>query len=455
MEDSRRPMTPPPGGRPAHGPGPDWFQPTPVDQGRDDQGFAALGGDLFGGDDRRPNGTAPPANGNGLANGNGRHWRADDATEVFPVVLDDWGRIGTAGEPATERPGRHGADRDRPAFRADPEPAGDRDDKPAPKAAARRKLPFWVELPILLLVALALTFVIQTFVARVYVIPSGSMETTLNGNNGTGDRILVDKIVYNFHGPQPGDVVVFKGPDGWDQTEFFVSASSNPVVHWLHQLASSVGAAKPDEYDLVKRVIAVGGQTVQCCDARNRILVNGKPLTEPYVYWQPDRGGPNTQLRFGPITVPQGYLWVMGDNRNNSNDSRYQNGGGVHGVVPVGNVIGKARTIIWPASRWRGIGDDNPQTMALASAPGWFGAVPSGAGALAAFPTLWLGRRGARRLGRARPGRARQDRGRLAGLRVGRGRLCGLRLGGQGQGGRQLNGWRLGGWRPGRRRGPR
>jgi len=271
-------------------------------------------------------------------------------------------------------------------------------DEPAdeePAARTRRRLPFWVELPILVVVALLLTFTIQTFVARVYVIPSGSMELTLNGNNGSGDRILVDKVVYDFHSPRPGDVIVFKGPPGWDQTEFYVDSSSNPVTHWLHQLASSIGLAKPDEYDLVKRVIAVGGQTVACCDAQHRILVNNKPLDEPYLYWEPGRGGPAQQKLFGPVKIPPGYLWVQGDNRNDSDDSRYQNGGGIHGIVPVANVIGKARTIIWPPSRWRGIGDHDPQTMAVASAaPSWFGSVPqTGVGVLASLPTLWLGRR--------------------------------------------------------------
>lgn len=257
----------------------------------------------------------------------------------------------------------------------------------------RRKLPFWIELPVLAVVALLFTFVIQEFVARVYVIPSGSMELTLNGNNGTGDRILVDKVVYDFHGPHPGDVVVFKGPPGWDQTEFFPDTTTNPVVRWLRSLAADVGVAKPDEYDLVKRVIAVGGQTVSCCDAQNRTMVDGKPLSEPYIYWQPGRPPPSEQKHFGPITVPQGYLWVEGDNRNNSDDSRYQNGGGIHGIVPVANVIGKARSIIWPPSRWNGVTDHDPQTVAEGQ-PSWPGQLATtGVGALATLPTLWLGRR--------------------------------------------------------------
>jgi signal peptidase I len=299
----------------------------------------------------------------------------------------------TARPPATEKIDTNDIDPPDDDLGTDEDPSPK---KPPPKT--RRKLPFWVELPILVVVALVLTFVIQTFVARVYVIPSGSMELTLNGNNGTGDRILVDKVVYDFHGPRPGDVVVFKGPPGWDQTEYYVNSSGNPVTHWLHQIASSIGIAKPDEYDLVKRVVAVGGQTVACCDAQNHILVNGKALDEPYVYWEPDRGGAAQQLRFGPITVPNGDLWVMGDNRNNSDDSRYQNGGGIHGVVPVANVIGKARTIIWPPSRWRGIGDHDPQVIA-APAPRWFDSVPAtGVGVLVSLPTLWFGRRFGARL---------------------------------------------------------
>jgi signal peptidase I len=281
----------------------------------------------------------------------------------------------------------HALDEEEDEAEAEPEPARN--------GRKRRKLPFWVELPALVVVALVFTFLVQSFVARVYVIPSGSMEMTLIGNNGTGDRILVDKVVYDFHSPRPGDVVVFKGPPGWDQTEFYVDTTTNPVVKWLRQLAADVGIAKPNEYDLVKRVIAVGGQTIMCCDAQNRVVVDGKPLDEPYIYWQPGRPGPADQLRFGPIKIPQGYLWVEGDNRSNSNDSRYQNGGGIKGVVPVANVIGKARTIIWPPSRWQGIGDHNPDPATIAAGePTWGQPGPgTGVGVLASLPTLWFSRR--------------------------------------------------------------
>jgi len=277
------------------------------------------------------------------------------------------------------------------------EPEDTSETEPTKPAKPKKKGSFWKELPILIGIALVLTFLIQTFVARVYVIPSGSMEQTLNGCPGcTGDRILVDRITYDFSSPSPGDVVVFQGPPGWDQSEFSVTGSSNVVIRWLREFGSSIGIGSPPEYDLVKRVIGVGGQTISCCDSRNRVVVDGKPLNEPYIYWEP--GTPPVQRAFGPVTIPQGDIWVMGDNRNDSLDSRYQNGGGIHGVVPAKNVIGIARVIIWPPSRWRGVGEIDPHNLPGAlSAPIWPGAtsgiMPLGVGTLAAFPTLWLGKR--------------------------------------------------------------
>jgi signal peptidase I len=224
----------------------------------------------------------------------------------------------------------------------------------------RRQRSFWKELPILLAVALVLTILIQSFVAKVFMIPSSSMEATLHGCPGcTGDRILVDRIVYDFTEPSPGDVVVFKGPPAWTQNEIPPQESSNVFVRALRELGSLVGFAPPDEHDFVKRVIAVGGQTVKCCDDRNRVLVDGKPLNEPYLHWVDLTN--QTQASFGPVVVPPGTVWVMGDNRNNSLDSRFQGGGGVNGVVPVSDIIGKARVIVLPPGRWGGVTDYNPQ----------------------------------------------------------------------------------------------
>jgi signal peptidase I len=284
--------------------------------------------------------------------------------------------------------------------------AEDEPERPAPgngeKAKRRhrkqkKQRSFWVELPILIVVALVLAFVFQHFFARVYTIPSGSMESTLHGCTGCyGDKVLVDKITYDFTDPSPGDVVVFKGPDPWVEHEAPEEESGNAVARFFQNIGSVFGLAPPDERDFVKRIIAVGGQTVQCCDAQNRVVVDGKALNEPYIHWEDP--GDTVQAPFDPVKVPDGYLWVMGDNRNDSSDSRVQGGGGLRGAVPVANVIGKARFIVLPPSRWGGVSDTNPQEGAQAvaqglSAPNWQEGVPLGFGAVAAWPAIALSRR--------------------------------------------------------------
>ena len=255
-----------------------------------------------------------------------------------------------------------------------------------------RKQPLWKELLILAGVALVLTFFIQHFIGRVYSIPSGSMEQSLHGCAGcSGDRVFVDKIVYEFRDPSPGDVVVFQGPNTWTENDVKTAQAGNAFTRGLQYVGSLIGIAPPDERDFVKRVIAVGGQTVECCDDRMRVMVDGKALDEPYIYWE--HGGPDERQRFDRVTVPEGTLWVMGDNRGNSSDSRFQGGGGIRGVVPLGKVIGKARYIVLPPSRWRGVGDHNPQGLADIAAPGWHQGIPAGIGIAAAWPLLWLGRR--------------------------------------------------------------
>ena len=268
---------------------------------------------------------------------------------------------------------------------------------PKPRGRHRRppkKQPLWRELLTLLSVALVLTFLIQHFLGRVYSIPSGSMEQTLHGCPGcTGDRVLVDKLVYAFGDPEPGDVVVFQGPDAWTENDVEVPRSDNVLVRGLQHVGALIGLAPPDERDFVKRVIAVGGQTVQCCDDEWRVLVDGRPLDEPYIFWQ--NGKPDGRQRFDPVLVPEGTIWVMGDNRSDSCDSRCQGGGGTRGVVPVDKVIGKARFIVLPPSRWQGVGDHNPQggiPMAI-GAPAWQQGLPAALGLLAAGPVLWASRR--------------------------------------------------------------
>jgi signal peptidase I len=247
--------------------------------------------------------------------------------------------------------------------------SADRVDPAADEPQARppkKKRPFWVELPILIVIAFGLTFLIQTFIAKVYYVPSGSMEQTLHGASSGGDRILANKIVYDFGDPQPGDVVVFSGPPSW-APEARIPGPSNWFGQVMQSLGSVIGIAPPNEKDYVKRVIATGGQTVQCCDAQGNVTVDGHSLDEPYIY-EPIEFIPGqldcttTQMSrrcFGPVTVPAGELWVMGDHRSDSADSSYQcqglpagSGAQCQGPIPVDNVIGKAVFIVMPPSRW-------------------------------------------------------------------------------------------------------
>jgi len=234
------------------------------------------------------------------------------------------------------------------------------------------------ETTILAVIAVVLYYVMLTFVARPYLIPSESMEPTLHGCAGcVGDRIMVDKLSYRFGAPRPGDVIVFKGSPSWN-LGYKSIRSNNTALRWAQNALSFIGFVPPDENDLVKRVIAVGGQSVQC-RADTGLTVNGKPLKEPYLNPATMMANPSVYpclgSEFGPVTVPAGRLWVMGDNRTHSADSRAHctsvpaealkgvlcTGDPMSGTVPVSNVIGKARFIVWPPSRWGGVDSVNPQ----------------------------------------------------------------------------------------------
>jgi signal peptidase I len=246
-------------------------------------------------------------------------------------------------------------------------------DEPKKRGALR-------EAAILVTIAVVLYYVMLTFVARPYLIPSESMEPTLHGCAGcTGDRIMVDKVTYRFGSPEPGDVIVFKGPPNWN-IGYKSIRSKNPAVRWVQNALSFVGFVPPDENDLVKRVIAVGGQTVEC-RADTGLTVDGKPLNEPFLDPTTMMADPKVYPclgnEFGPVKVPDGRLWVMGDNRTHSADSRAHcgnipadaqrgllcTGDPNPGTVPVDNVIGKARFIAWPPSRWGVVGSVDPQTQ--------------------------------------------------------------------------------------------
>jgi signal peptidase I len=200
------------------------------------------------------------------------------------------------------------------------------------------------EIPLLVLVALALALVIKAFFVQAFFIPSESMEKTLHGCRGcNGDRVLVNKILYDFRDIHRGEIVVFRGPPSWDAEVPTGPSSGNPVRRLLRGVGRAIGAAPPSEKDFIKRVIGVPGDVVQCCDAKGRVVVNGVPLDEPYLY-QDDHA------TFGPVTVPKGRLWVMGDHRSASGDSRAHQDDH-QGTIPEQNVIGRAFVKVWPPNR--------------------------------------------------------------------------------------------------------
>jgi signal peptidase I len=204
---------------------------------------------------------------------------------------------------------------------------------------------FLRDLVVIVVVAVVASFLIKTFLVRSFYIPSESMENTLLVN----DRILVDELVPGVIPLQRGDVVVFKDPGGW--LESTVPPPQGPVATAADQLLSLVGLSARDANDhLIKRLIGLPGDHVTCCNALGQMSVNGTPLDEPYVLKQP-----GTSAVSGTpfdVTVPPNELWVMGDNRYNSKDSRYNTDQRDHGFVPVKDVVGRAFVISWPISRW-------------------------------------------------------------------------------------------------------
>jgi signal peptidase I len=215
----------------------------------------------------------------------------------------------------------------------------------APEHAHKPRLSFWQELPILVAVAVGLAVLIKSFLFQAFFIPSGSMEQTLHGCQGCqGDRVMVNKVVYHLRGIHRGDIVVFNGKDNYPDDVPVDTVPGNVVSRAFHDVADFVGLT-PKGTDYIKRVIALPGETVQCCDSQGRVEVNGVGLDEPYIYVDP--GMTDTNKQFAPVVVPQGQLWVMGDHRNMSQDSRF-----VH-AVPESDVIGRAFVVIWPPSRWK------------------------------------------------------------------------------------------------------
>jgi signal peptidase I len=289
------------------------------------------------------------------------------------------------------------------------------DDAGGPRARARRKgkrRSFWRELPILIAVALLLAVIIKTYAIQAFFIPSGSMENTLEIN----DRILVNKIVYHTRPIHRGDIVVFNGDGSWDPGT--VPTSGNVLQQFFEGFASMFGFGHSGDI-LIKRVIGLPGDHVACCDAEGRVTVNGVPLNEQsYLY----PGSAPSLIRFN-IVVPPGRLWVMGDNRYYSDDSRDHQDDPGGGTIPESAVIGRAFVIIWPPSRWRFLPIpatfQQPalnQSSAATSPPGRASpsgllsarlepagpAVPLALGFAAAIPVTWLQRRARMRITRRR-----------------------------------------------------
>jgi signal peptidase I len=308
------------------------------------------------------------------------------------------------GRDATFQPGDPGLRGNPPAT-----PETDQDPPATPRSGQRGKRgrhrrSFWHELPVLIVIALVLALLIKSFVVQAFWIPSGSMENTLEVN----DRVLVNKIVYHLRPIHRGDIVVFDGTGSWN---FGPPANSNIFGKAVSELEGIVGISH-DSAIYIKRVIGLPGDRVACC-TNGQVTVNGVPLSESsYLY-------PNNQpsaQRFS-LTVPPGRLWVMGDHRGVSYDSRGHMGDPGGGTIPESGVIGRAFVIIWPPSR---IGFLNipatfeqPQLSATAASGAALASgsplrpasspLPFALGFAGAVPLTWLQRRLRRRWRAGKP----------------------------------------------------
>jgi signal peptidase I len=203
----------------------------------------------------------------------------------------------------------------------------------------KRRGSFWRELPILIGVAILVAVLVRAFVLQTFYIPSPSMEHTLN----VLDRVLVNKLVYDFREPRRGEIVVFKAPSEW--------------------------RSGPDGEDFIKRIIGVAGDRVVCCDPKQRLIVNGHPLDEPYIYTSDDKTQDPAADEPFDITVPKGRMWVMGDHRSASGDSleHWEQTENIDtATIDTDSVVGRAFVVFWPVGRAKWL-----------SVPGGFDGVPA------------------------------------------------------------------------------
>ena len=215
---------------------------------------------------------------------------------------------------------------------------------------------FFRELPFLIAIAFVMALVLKAFVVQAFFIPSGSMERTLL----VKDRVLVNKVGYHFHNPNRGDIVVFNGKHTNFPPETVIAPASNAIQSAARKVQRFLGLGAPGERDYIKRVIGIGGDQIKCC-VNGHVVVNGKELNETYLFEDnqlpfclsqsdasatvPNNGAACNSPDSKPFVVPKGTLFVMGDHRSASQDSRYE------GVIPISSVIGRAFVLVWPFSR--------------------------------------------------------------------------------------------------------
>lgn len=219
---------------------------------------------------------------------------------------------------------------------------------PTSRRAARRRglLVFLRDVLIIVVIAALVSFVVKTFIVRSFYIPSASMERTLLVN----DRILVDELTPRWTGYERGDVVVFEDPGGWLDGQVQRPAAP-PLVQAVDWVLNLVGISASDSQDhLVKRVIGLPGDHVVCCNALGQITINGAPIDELSYLNLPDGDTAASNEPFD-VVVPDGSLWLLGDNRDRSRDSRAHQELPSGGFVPLDNVVGKAFLTTWPFTR--------------------------------------------------------------------------------------------------------
>ncbi|WP_171908894.1 signal peptidase I [Streptomyces nanshensis] len=323
--------------------------------------------DYFGSSQARRNGApAPTAPGLRQPPGNFPGPNGPLPPPPSPVSSGETMRLSAYSARLMDLPGRETQDE---RLGIPPGPSGGRAERrrAAKRVKRRRRLSVTKEIPILVGVALLIALVLKTFLVQAFVIPSGSMEQTIR----IGDRVLVDKLTPWFGTKaERGDVVVFEDPGGWLPAAEKKRKEDPAGVKQGKEFLTFIGLLpSDDEQDLIKRVIAVGGDKVKCCDAQGKITVNGKGVQEPYI----NPGNKPSEIKFD-VRVPNGRVFVMGDHRANSADSRFhlrEQGG----TVPEDRVQGRAVVIAWPFDHWGKL-----------EASSTFNAVPESSGAAAATP---------------------------------------------------------------------